>query len=274
MTEKLSDSLTTQATPSPASFVGRLRHRLVKGRDTQIASGLARGLWINVGKSNSEYAAGTNELAVQEVLASYLKPGNVLYDIGANIGFFTLLGARLAGPNGQVHAFEPLPVNAALVRHNCTRNGFTNVILWEQAVSDVSGRGELYVAKCSGGSGLTTVSPPPDLQDTLAIETITIDDLLAQQRIAPPDVIKLDVEGAELLALRGMRGALEKYKPVIVYELDDGDPLELERKRTECATFLHLVGYNISALPNAYFDNWYVEHFVAIPQVRQPGEVP
>jgi FkbM family methyltransferase len=248
------------------NFVRRLLHRWVRRRDVTMRSGVGAGLRFNAGVSNPAYALGTNERPVQQAFARLLKPGDVFYDIGANVGFFTVIGARLVGPGGRVYAFEPVPENAALVRHNAEMNGFMHVTVIEKAVSRQTGEGELFLARYSGGSALSSVdTPPPDLKEVISIEMVSIDDVIEQQAIEPPAVVKIDVEGAEVEVLEGMARTLRDFEPVVVYEIDDEDEGAFNRKRVECAAFLRARGYKITRLDESYADtDWKVGHFVAV----------
>ena len=80
--------------------------------------GPAAGLRVRGGDTLLGYVFGYSETSVQQTLVNYLAPGSVFYDIGANVGFFSVLGCRLVGPTGQVHCFEPIAENVALLRRN------------------------------------------------------------------------------------------------------------------------------------------------------------
>ena len=84
---------------------------LFRNRTGRIGRGVGKGLLFNVGSCNAGYLLGTTEPEVQEVLATLLRPGMAFYDIGANVGFYSILAARLTGPTGLVISFEPLPLN-------------------------------------------------------------------------------------------------------------------------------------------------------------------
>ena len=244
----------------------RLQRLWVRNRDVTIAEGIGTGLRFNSANSNPEYGLGLNEMPVQEAFGRYLHEGGVFYDVGANVGFFTVIGARLVGPAGQVHAFEPVPENAAAVQHNCDLNGMKQVTVWETAVSDTNGTGELQLAHHSGGASLSVAAPPPDYKGTISINLITLDDFVGQQRGAPPSFVKIDVEGAEINVLRGMTHTIQTYKPTLIIEIDDGEPAEFQRKKELCITFLAELGYKIEMLPDSYArGNWSVENFVALP---------
>ena len=94
----------------------------------RVEAGPAQGLWLELNpRTGQNYLRGGAELTVQKILAERLHPGMVFYDLGANIGLFTLLAARLVGDSGKVFSFEPDPENAARLRRNIQRNGFANV---------------------------------------------------------------------------------------------------------------------------------------------------
>jgi FkbM family methyltransferase len=226
--------------------------------------GVGAGLKFNAGFSNPAYALGTNELPVQEALARYLQPGQVFYDIGANVGFITVIGAKLVGQDGHVYAFEPVPENAAFVRKNVALNNFSNVTVFEQAVSQSSGRGELLLAHHSGGATLSADDVPPDLKGSITVDLVTIDDLIIQQSFPPPDLVKVDVEGAEMKVFQGMVQTIGKFRPIIVYEIDDGNEQAFQRKQRECDTFLQNFGYKLTLLDHSYPGiGWNVSHTVA-----------
>jgi FkbM family methyltransferase len=255
----------------PDSLVNRMRsspaiQRLHNGPAGRMSVGLGAGLAFDPGPSNRAYASGNNELPIQRALAEHLKNGGVFYDIGANVGFFTVLGAKLAGSAGQVYAFEPVPENAAYVRLNVRLNRFRNVRVIEKAVSSQSGQGELWIAEYSGGAALTTAAMPPDAKKKIAIEVVSVDDLVFRHNWRRPSVIKIDVEGAEMDALKGMAGTLRGVQPVLIYEIDDQKPEGFERKYHDCEDFLEHAGYRVQRLDDSYADiKWIVGHAIAMP---------
>jgi FkbM family methyltransferase len=228
--------------------------------------GVGRDLRFDPGPSNGAYASGDNELPLQEALADCLEPGGVFYDIGANVGFFTVIGARLVGPDGLVYAFEPVPENAAYVRLNTRLNHFQNVILTEKAVSSASGTGELALAAYSGGAALTTAAKPPDATKVIDIELVSVDDLVFTHGFRPPAVVKIDVEGAELDVLKGMSRILEEIRPILLYEIDDKLPENFQNKFRGCESLLTDAKYRVDRLPDSYPNtNWIVGHAIATP---------
>jgi FkbM family methyltransferase len=248
---------------SPLHRIGRLG---LSNRDVTMTNGLGAGLKFNAGLSNPDYALGTNELPVQQALASCLKPGDTFYDIGANVGFFTVIGAKLVGASGRVYAFEPVRENVAIIQRNIKLNNFHNVTVLEKAVSSSTGQGELLLAEYAGGHTLLTAGTPPDVRGVMRVDLVAIDDLVAQQTLPPPDVVKIDVEGAELDVLHGMSQTLQHFQPTIIYEVDDSDRESFKRKRQDIEEFIRSIGYKSTSLAEAYpAIGWHVGHAIAIP---------
>ena len=232
-----------------------------------ITEGVGRGLQFCPGASNAAYGSGANELPVQAALAEHLRPGAVLFDVGANVGFFTVICARIVGEAGRVYAFEPVARNAAYVRLNCRLNGLRNVNVLEVAAGDESRAGQLHLAEYSGGSTLDVAGRPPDYRRTLSVDVVRIDDLMESRALTRPDVVKIDVEGAELHVLRGMQRTLQQARPIVIYETDDALAATAESRRAECDRLLQDCGYATAALKDSYpAINWAVRHGIAIPR--------
>jgi FkbM family methyltransferase len=143
-----------------------------------------------------------------ELMRSRVKPGDVVLDIGANIGYYTLIFARLVGDAGKVYAFEPDPSNFKLLRKNVRANGHRNVVCVPRAVSDVAGPLSLFL--CPDNKGDHRIYPSEVERWTVAIEAVTLDEYFDgyEGRI---DFIKMDIQGAEARALRGMSGLLRAH---------------------------------------------------------------
>jgi FkbM family methyltransferase len=165
-------------------------------------------------------AFGNLESAVQEAMVRHLGDGGVFYDIGANIGFFALLGAHLSGLESvQVYAFEAAPDNAEAIRVNAALNGIGNVTVICKAVSSASGRGRLQVVDDQSWSKLEDYGEHPYTEQVIEVDLVSIDDLIAAGELTPPTLVKIDVEGAELAVLEGMRSTIDAYRPAIICEL-------------------------------------------------------
>jgi FkbM family methyltransferase len=167
-------------------------------------------------------AFGNLETAVQEAMVRHLGDGGVFYDIGANLGFFAMLGAHLAGlQRGHVYAFEAAPDNAEAIRSNAALNGIGNVTVIAKAVAASSGRGRLQVVDDQSWSKLENYGEHPYTEQVIDVDLIAIDDLIAAGELRPPTVVKIDVEGAELAVLEGMSSTIDAYRPAIICELHD-----------------------------------------------------
>ena len=161
---------------------------------------------------------GALEPTVQEALRRHVAPGATVYDIGANIGFFSLLAARLAGPDGAVHAFEPLPAAVDALRGHVALNDARTVTVHEAAVGARSGRTQLMAVGDGSWSHLADRGRHPETWDVLDVDIVTVDELVARG-LPAPDVVKIDVEGAEIDVLDGMAETIREHSPVVLCEL-------------------------------------------------------
>jgi FkbM family methyltransferase len=238
--------------------------RLAFGMVAVIASGPGKGLRFDAGPHTKRFADGAYERAVQDALASVVKPADVCVDIGANLGFFSLLLGRLAGPGGSIYAFEPVPANAATIDRNARLNHMGNIEVLTLALSSVDGRDELLLARHVGGAVLRSAGTPPDRAGGMDVETASLDTLVERGRVKPPGVVKIDVEGAEMDVLRGMDRVLRRWAPAVVVELDDETVGACEQKVSSCRSFLHDLGYRTELLSSSYPDGrWFVRHVLA-----------
>jgi FkbM family methyltransferase len=258
--------LESLASSNPSSLKYRLAGAGLRQRDVAVRNGVAQGLKFNAGESCPELALGTYEIPIQKIFAQHLKAGDTFYDIGANVGFFSIIAAKLVGDTGKVYAFEPGEGNAQSVRHNAELNNFSQIEVIAKAVSDRSGAGQLLLAKYSGGHTLAVADAPPDLAGEVTVDLVSIDDLIAQNKIQPPNFVKVDVEGAELDVLKGMIETIKTYQPTVIYEIDDGDRVVYERKYRALADFFERLNYRVTQIENSYDTiDWCVGHAIATP---------
>ena len=240
--------------PLARSLVGGPRRRrtfawinahLLDGLDNTIQRGPAAGLRFHGGKAG--YLLGASEPAVQAALVDHLNPGDVIYDVGANVGYMSVLAARLVGPAGRVECFEPLPANIDVLRRNLESNDFANFAIHEVAVSDHDGH-----VRMSLGDGLRMgngqIVQTTD-QATIEVPVQRLDGL----RLRAPQLVKVDVEGVELAVLRGMAETLAAHRPTIIVELHGVDDKAV-------AAFLRTAGYE----PTQLDDGGGMPHLLAI----------
>jgi FkbM family methyltransferase len=173
----------------------------------QILTGPLQGRkWI-IGSSRRACWLGIYERHFQKILCQQLRPSAVFYDIGANVGFYSLLASGFVR-SGTVYSFEPVPRNVAFIRRHVALNHVTNIRILEVAIGDHDGRATFQESADNASGHLG----PGDLR----VRLCSIDFLVERNEISPPDCIKIDVEGAEAEALLGARRCLTQHKPTVL----------------------------------------------------------
>lgn len=153
---------------------------------------------------------GQYEPGVTAVFRDILKPGMTAVDVGANVGFFSLLASHCVGPTGTVIAYEPGPHNRELIQRSAQYNNF-NIQLHPAAVADKPGTAHFTF---DDSNGQITTNPSAN---TITVPTVTLDDHLAH--LPEIHLVKIDVEGAEPLVLQGMAKLLDQHHPALVIEV-------------------------------------------------------
>jgi FkbM family methyltransferase len=215
-----------------------------------IVQGRLRGYKWVAGSSNHGCWLGSYELSKQKRFAAVIAPGTVVYDIGANVGFYTLLAAELVSPAGRVIAFEPLPRNLRYLEQHVSQNNLSNVDIIPAAVAAQSGDA-FFDDKHGASMGHLSVA------GSLVVKTVRLDELVASGRIPAPDTMKIDVEGAEEQVLAGAAGLLSSKRPTI-FLATHGDHL-----REVCLQLLTQYGYSIVAIDGGDLED--TDEFLATP---------
>jgi FkbM family methyltransferase len=180
---------------------------LVDTRDSAISAWIVLdGLW---------------ETHVTQWLQQTLRPGQTFVDVGANVGYFTLLGGQLVGPEGRVVAVEAHPGLADLLRRNVVMNGlYGYVTTWNRAAWSSSTTVELHQrlnysgASSVGAIGQEALDRLGDVEEMVEVQAVAVDDLL--EGLPSVDVLKIDIEGAELQAFMGLSRTFEKSATIAV----------------------------------------------------------
>ena len=185
----------------------------------QVRRGPGERLWLHLNpRTGGAYFEGTVEREVQGALEKHLRPGMTVYDIGANMGFFSLVAARLVGKDGRVVAFEADPEVAMRLRENVKRNAMSWIAVEEKAMW--SETGTVHFARTDPASspdrGLGHVAAAP-AAGTIAVNAVSLDDYFPDH--AAPDFLKCDVEGAEIEVFRGAKRLLRGKRPGIICEM-------------------------------------------------------
>jgi FkbM family methyltransferase len=178
---------------------------------------------------------GTYEVEKRRVFEAIVEENGVVFDIGAHVGFYTLLASVLVGPGGKVIAFEPLPGNLNFLKRHLRLNYVDNVTVVDAAVCDRS------AAACfeeGSTSSMGRISPTGAIQ----VRTVALDDLVSSGQLPVPDYIKVDVEGAEMSALSGAKSILERFHPTLFLAVHTK---EINR---QCCRFLRALDYGLTAI--------------------------
>jgi FkbM family methyltransferase len=146
-----------------------------------------------------------------------IKAGMVVFDVGANIGIYTLTASRLLGPRGRVHAFEPAKWAFRQLERNVGLNSCSNVVLNSIGLSDVSGTVTFNICEDDAYNSLAAQPMMPVLKSE-KITVSTIDDYVQRNGLLGVHVIKIDAEGADYLILKGARNTLERFSPILFFE--------------------------------------------------------
>jgi len=171
-----------------------------------------------------------------EIAKKEVGEGDVVLDIGANIGYYTLIFAKLVGKNGKVFAFEPDPDNYALLEKNVQINGYQNVILIQKAVSNKTGKIRLYLSEDNKGDH--RIYNSYENRISVEIEAVTLDDYFRDfnRKI---NFIKMDIQGAEPGAFQGMCNLLKKQQSIKI--IAEFWPLGFQRFGIDCQEYLKLL---------------------------------
>ena len=153
-------------------------------------------------------AVNRYEEATTRVFQSLVKPGMVVIDVGAHVGYYSLLAARQVGPAGKVSAIEPESTNFALLQRNIELNGYTNIVMLNKAASNRVGSTTLFLTALDNGRHSTYRHASPE-RGSIAVDTTTLDAVIDAQGWAKVDLVKVDVEGAERDVLDGMDRLLQ-----------------------------------------------------------------
>lgn len=179
-----------------------------------------------------------------ELVKREVKRGDVVLDLGANIGYYTLMFAHLVGEEGKVYAFEPDPTNFALLKKNVRANGYKNVELAQKAVSDKNGKLKLYLSEENRGDH--RIYDSHDGRKFVEVESVKLDDYF-QGYQGKIDFIKMDIQGSEGRAVLGMAQILSKQKSLKL--ISEFWPIGLQRFGTDPLEYLQLLlnrGFTLS----------------------------
>lgn len=226
---------------------GGYRAFVGSGRMVRIPAGPLRGYrWFAHPDHQFWMALGAYESETVRWLTHNLATGMTFFDIGANSGYFTLLGAKLVQPGGRVVAFEPVPLNVDVIQRQLSSNHLTATAnVQPVAVSNALGIETFTVSSVNANSHMTSVDAPHTRSQeaqAIRVPTCRLDDWCAEHDTWP-DVVKVDVEGAEALVLDGAIKVLAEARPRLIVSTHSA------ALRDTCSSKLGAAGYKCMSLP-------------------------
>jgi FkbM family methyltransferase len=189
----------------------------------KVAAGGLAGVEVYLDlQTEKDYWLGTYEPELQQAVMDWIDPGMVAYDVGANIGYISLLLAHRVGANGRVFSFEALPANLDRLSANLALAGMDKCVQVVPAAIIEAERPVRFwigpsggMGKAEGSAGRQDVTYP----EAIDVNGISLDSFVYERGNPPPQVVKMDIEGGEVLALPGMRRLLEEAHPLLLMEL-------------------------------------------------------
>lgn len=208
---------------------------LPRESEVPILRGPLRGKKWVIGAASHACWTGTYEVEHLAKFAAAITPGDSVYDVGANVGIYTLLACVKTGPNGSVYAFEPVPRNLGYLRRHVSLNHIQNCCIVEAAVSDKEGTQRFSAAAWENSMGRLAAN------GELEVPSVTIDSCIyGEKKLRPPNVIKIDVEGAEWYVLQGATRTLSEHRPRVFVEVHG------RQQHADCREFLAAQGYRVA----------------------------
>jgi FkbM family methyltransferase len=188
--------------------------------------------------------------SLTDLVRKTLDPQAVFIDVGANVGYFTLLASTCVGDSGRVLSIEPNPPVAEQLRLNVERSNLSNVIIEQTLCTDSleSYTQTLYLPDQSQLGKASISKSNAGGVESVEVRSSTVDQLIRNHRLQNVTFVKIDVEGAELMVLRGMTETLRQLRPIIVLELEPHLLTQLGTTREEVIDFLSGFSYSTESL--------------------------
>jgi FkbM family methyltransferase len=204
------------------------------------------------------YVTGEFDAAVFAPIPAALSRGGTMIDVGANVGYYTVLALDCIGENGQVHAFEIDPRPLKCLRRTKEKFQLKQISIHEVAVGGTCGVVYLNQEAECGNSHIS-----PHQINGLPVEMTTLDFWAKSNPLTRLDVIKVDVEGVELDVLQGARELIRKFRPLIVVEADAAHQARGGSSVEELQLFLQAEGYSSEFLPGCWTETLVAQHITA-----------
>tara|TARA_B100001750_G_scaffold90459_1_gene71507 strand:+ start:5734 stop:6609 length:876 start_codon:yes stop_codon:yes gene_type:complete len=232
------------------SFIRKVKHYSLSNLQTDYAEVFGNKLFLSkkgLALSISHY--GTYEELESKIMEEKIEMGNIVVDVGANIGLHTLNMARIVGNTGQVFAFEPDPSNFEILKKNVKINNYKNIILEQKAVGDKHGRTTLYQ---SDHPGKHRIFPQTEqAKSQVQVELTNLDNYFDSDMTDKINFIKIDVEGLEFSVLKGMKNILKNSKKIkILFEFMPENTIEVGFTPIELLNYLTSNDFKLYCMDN------------------------
>jgi len=234
-------------------FCYRRLHAKLAPPEGWVTTPLDRGFTLRLDLKDPEqrrlyFFGDYDERREADLITRVLAPGESFWDVGANVGYFTLLAAACLNNTGQVVAFEPGQAAYTQLTVNLSLNPFTNILTCPAAVTDREGETLLHSAPGLADGRANLFQAGAGQTETERVRTVALDGWRTREHQPLPDFIKLDVEGAELAALTGAREVLAAGEPLLLVEMKEAVFQALGMDRTAIQDFLQPRGYRPAGL--------------------------
>jgi FkbM family methyltransferase len=175
-----------------------------------------------------------------------LKKDDVVLDVGANIGIYSLIAGKKIGAKGKVYGFEPADIAFEKFQYHIDLNGLKNIVPIKSGVSNYTGKAEFNICDDDAYNSLGD-KPLKDIINKNTIEVVSIDDFVLQNNIKKVDIIKVDTEGAEFLVFQGAKKTLQKDKPTLFFEYNPTVTEGFENNSNDLLDLIYSFGYTLFA---------------------------
>ena len=208
------------------------------------------------------YFFGIWEPQISDYIATHLAPGDCFIDVGANVGYFSLLAASIVGNAGTVCAIEASPSIFASLQRNVIRSGYSQIELFNKAVSDAPGHLSIYLGPAANRGSTTTISAVAtrrgqDLEAVVPADTLSA--IVGEMKLLSARLIKVDIEGAEYLLLSGIVHLLPRFNSATEWLIEVAPKAIAEQGRSavDLLEMFRSSGYELYQIRNDYTDDSY-----------------
>jgi FkbM family methyltransferase len=177
-------------------------------------------------------------------IKQYIQPGMVVFDVGANIGYYSVIMSKLIGPNGMIHSFEAATAAFNRLKEHINVNHCKNTIIYHSAISDRNGQCIIYCAD-NANTGESSLKSFDGFKKKETVSCFTLDSYIEKKNINKVDFIKVDVEGAEMLVIDGAMSLLKRHRPTIMLEINPSYLFRMGANTDNLILTMKHAGYNM-----------------------------